>query len=592
MPCGKTKGLCPADVEGRLNEYSETTQHLEKQLTEMEEEVRTMQNELIAVRQERMHLEQHRRMMTCPNICTTPCPNAFPPPCPGAPPCPAHPCSPPPCQRPPPCQNFCPAPCNMNKGPSIEQQFRELREKYNYLQEDYKGKLTEVAGLRAEVDRLKQNAIDAENYLQEDYKGKLTEVAGLRAEVDRLKQNAIDAEQAKKIAEDKNKECARLLKECKDARKAAGLGKEQTTELEQQLAVAKQRYREVKDELEEVRALVEEHKAQMEEYRNKYMQAQQTVEEQRRQIDMMELENARIGEQVNLEIQRVKNQFQEKLQELTPLPDILKATQKKLQEVQQMHLLAERKNELLLKDLQTCRDKAGELELEMERIKGNEREGLGEVGQLRLRLEESAAKLAESLEDNERLKNELLALQEHLDETERALSEKAHEAAQLSAEVENVREESARQIARTKERCETIRRSMQLQITELERQLASCRALTRSAQKDRDEIRQKMQAQINNLNENFEDAQMRIRNLQGDRDEIRQKMQAQINNLNENFEDAQMRIRNLQGHVNFLKHSYTNVVPPADVCNCAANPAEAMGPGGPGVGDTAAGRCV
>lgn len=72
---------------------------------------------------------------------------------------------------------------------------------------------------------------------------------------------------------------------------------------------------------------------------------------------MMELENARIGEQVNLEIQRVKNQFQEKLQELTPLPDILKATQKKLQEVQQMHLLAERKNELLLKDLQTCRDK-------------------------------------------------------------------------------------------------------------------------------------------------------------------------------------------------------------------------------------------
>lgn len=171
-----------------------------------------------------------------------------------------------------------------------------------------------------------------------------------------------------------------------------------------------------------------------------------------------------------------------------------------------------------------------------------------------MRLEESAAKLAESLEDNERLKNELLALQEHLDETERALSEKAHEAAQLSAEVENVREESARQIARTKERCETIRRSMQLQITELERQLASCRALTRSAQKDRDEIRQKMQAQINNLNENFE--------------------------------DAQMRIRNLQGHVNFLKHSYTNVVPPADVCNCAANPAEAMGPGGPGVGDT------
>ncbi|KRT83121.1 hypothetical protein AMK59_4802, partial [Oryctes borbonicus] len=330
--------------------------------------------------------------------------------------------------------------------------------------------------------------------------GKLTEVAGLRAEVDKLKQHATDAEQAKKLAEDKQKECSRLLKEFKDAKKLVGIGKEQTTELEQQLSVAKQRYREVKDELEEVRALVEEHKAQMEEYRNKYMQAQQTVEEQRRQIDMMELENARIGEQVNLEIQRVKNQFQEKLQELTPLPDILKATQKKLQEVQQMHLLAERKNELLLKDLQTCRDKAGELELELERIKGNERDGIGEVGQLRIRLDECTAKLAETLEENDRLKQELATIQEHVEETDRQLAEKAHEVAQLSAEVDNVREESARQIARTKERCETIRRSMQLQITELERQLASCRALTRAAQKDRDEIRQKMQAQINNLN--------------------------------------------------------------------------------------------
>lgn len=166
-------------------------------------------------------------------------------------------------------------------------------------------------------------------------------------------------------------------------------------------------------------------------------------------------------------------------------------------------------------------------------------------GQLQKRLEETQEKLAECQEENERLKSELIALQEHVEDVERQLTEKAHEVAQLTAEVDNVREESARQVARTKERCETIRRSMQLQITDLERQLACCRALTRAAQKDRDEIRQKMQAQINNLNENFE--------------------------------DAQMRIRNLQGHVNFLKHSYTNVCPPPDMCNCGGVPNE----GGP-----------
>lgn len=36
------------------------------------------------------------------------------------------------------------------------------------------------------------------------------------------------------------------------------------------------------------------------------MQAQQLVEEQRRQMDMMDMDNTRISEQINLEIQKVK----------------------------------------------------------------------------------------------------------------------------------------------------------------------------------------------------------------------------------------------------------------------------------------------
>lgn len=84
------------------------------------------------------------------------------------------------------------------------------------------------------------------------------------------------------------------------------------------------------------------------------------MDEQRRQIDLMELENSRIAEQVNLEISRVKNQFQEKLQELTPLPDILKATQLKLQEAQQMHILAERNNETMMREVHAQREKVSE----------------------------------------------------------------------------------------------------------------------------------------------------------------------------------------------------------------------------------------
>lgn len=93
-------------------------------------------------------------------------------------------------------------------------------------------------------------------------------------------------------------------------------------------------------------------------------------------------------------------------------------------------------------------------------------------------------------------------------------NEKLHEIAQLETQLENVREESARQVARIKDRCEIVRKSTQNQVNDLERQLAQTKASAKAAEKDRDDIRQKMQAQIRNLNENFEDAQMRIRNLQ------------------------------------------------------------------------------
>nr|CAH7720024.1 unnamed protein product [Callosobruchus chinensis] len=70
----------------------------------------------------------------------------------------------------------------------------------------------------------------------------------------------------------------------------------------------------------------------------------------------------------------------------------------------------------------------------------------------------------------------------------------------------NSRRYLARQVARTKDRCEVVRKSMQNEINGLERQLALCQDQAKSAQKDRDEIREKTQAQICNLTENFEDA--------------------------------------------------------------------------------------
>ncbi|CAK9797487.1 Outer dense fiber protein 2 [Anthophora quadrimaculata] len=526
------RGTCPAELENKLAAYGNSTKQLEQQLGSMECEVRNMQIELANVQRERQQLEQQRKLLKCtgpcaPCGCCPPAPmnhGQGPAPPPFSPPVPIMQPLPVPLPKMPPApSSTCTGPCiNAPMGASTcpQQQLRDLREQYARLQDDYKNKLCEVSCLRTDTDKLKQQTREA---IEEKEKLDIKLVDAL----ERLK--AMEAEKEK----------------------YAGF-KEQMIEQEQTLIVFKQRFREAQDELEELRSLIQDQAAQLEDYRNKYLQAQQQVEEQRRQLDLMEMDNARMNENVTLEIGRVKNQFQEKLAELAPLPDILKQTQVKLQEAQQMRLVAERNCEDLSREVIGCKDKIQTLQNQLDVLRSEHQALQDERGHGSGRFDELERKNAELRHENERMKNTLARFEEHEAQLQKRIDEKTHETTQLTAMLDQVREDSARQVARTKERCETVRRSMQGQIAEMERQLAQCRATARAAQKDRDEIRQKMQGQINNLNEAFE--------------------------------QAQGRIRSLQGHVNYLKTSYSNIfkgqgeVPPGvlpgetgtgfDSCDC------------------------
>nr|CAH7743046.1 unnamed protein product [Callosobruchus chinensis] len=383
----------------------------------------------------------------------------------------------PPCMMPPPCT------CDEDTGASAGHQAKELKIQYELLQDDYKLKMKEVSNLRAENQSIKE-AIDAERANLKVYKDKI------------------------KKLEDK----LRALQG--DKGKGAGL-KDRFLEIEQELTAAKQRFREAQDELEELRQLVQDQQQQMDEYRNRYLEAQQLVEEQTRQIGLMEMENQRVSEQVNMEIQRVKNQFQQKVQELMPLPGILKGAQMKLQEAQQMHLLAERNNKSMARELSMYKDKLAALSNQLDLSKGDEGLGKNEKDALLQKIDDLDVELELMREENFTLTIQMSDLNERFASCLLESNSRAHEIVQLESNIENVKEESARQVARTKDRCEVVRKSMQNEINELERQLALCQAHAKSAQKDRDEIREKMQAQICNLTENFEDATMRIRSLRG-----------------------------------------------------------------------------
>ncbi|XP_070527860.1 putative leucine-rich repeat-containing protein DDB_G0290503 isoform X2 [Cardiocondyla obscurior] len=337
-----SRGTCPAELEDKLVFYNVNTKQLGEQLDSMETEVHNMKMELANVQLERQQLEQQRKLLKCTGPCA-PCTCCPPPTSTCVTSAPGLPLSSIASKVPtvsaqittqaPMCIGSC---TNAAVGTSIypQQQLRDLREQYARLQDDYKSKLCEVSCMRTEAEKLKQDTRDA------------------KEEKERMEIKLIDVQERLKFLE-------------AEKGKLEGY-KEHLIEQEQALMVAKQRFREAQDELEEFRSLNQDQTIQLEDYRKKYLQAQQQVEEQRRQLDLMEMDNARMNENVTLEIGRVKNQFQEKLAELAPLPDILKQMQIKMQEAQQMRLLAERNCEDLSRELLGCKDKIQTLQNQLD----------------------------------------------------------------------------------------------------------------------------------------------------------------------------------------------------------------------------------
>ncbi|CAH0716357.1 unnamed protein product, partial [Brenthis ino] len=380
----------------------------------------------------------------------------------------------------------CPAPCNPNAPPTpAEREVQKLSLQLHQTEESLKTKITECAMLRTELLKKKEE-LEKERCQHREVQNKLRELEmkfeGLTTHTNMM------------------------------------LGtKEQAFEQEVNVRALKQCYREAREEIDELRTLMKEQNNQLQDYRVKYLQAQQLVEEQRRQMDMMDMDNTRISEQINLEIQRVKLKFQEKLQELAPIPDLLKATQMKLKDAQQSQAIAEHNAEQLARELNSAREKVHVLlhnslkQPEKPPERGADEKQMALLQQRISQLTETNMSLKSEIE---RLKANVIRMEESVLANEKRLQEKMHECAQLGGELDRARDEAARALQRANERTDTIRKCMQTTVGELERQLASTRAQVKTAEKDQEELQCRMQCQIKRLNENFEQAQLRILGLQ------------------------------------------------------------------------------
>ncbi|XP_049886287.1 lamin-A-like [Pectinophora gossypiella] len=341
-------------------------------------------------------------------------------------------------------------------------------------------KFIEVSKLREELIRAK-NAADEERFQREKYENKLKDLE--------VKLNGI---------------CC--VTEIKEPRK--GTNDAEVSNLKIQI-------RDLKDELEETRLTVNEKNDQVQEYRIKYLQAQQQVEELKRQLDVVDFDNKQVSDQIQIEIQKMKMQFQEKLQELAPLPDLLKGAQIQLQEAKQLQRLAEDSSQQLSSEVHRVKEKLVLAVNGLNQEKAEKVQLIEENKSLRCILDDRDKEIKTMTITLEDAKCAVLRLQEKLSQQEVRFKEKSVECGELLRDLDELRQETTRSLNRSKDRADSMRKYLQMQISELERQLVQSRAQCRACQKERDEIRQRMQIQINNLQENFELVEIRLRALQG-----------------------------------------------------------------------------
>lgn len=256
----------------------------------------------------------------------------------------------------------------------------------------------------------------------------------------------------------------------------------ETSADESEIQLLRNRINEMNEEQVEFKCLMREQSLQLEEYRNKYLSAQQKVEEQCALLEKLNMNNKRIEKQINIEIKEIRAKFQEKLNDLLQFPRLLENEQIKLAEA------CKEKEELEAKLVIVCK--------ELKHLKSKEQ---NTVEDCKPQLERCQQELCVTKKNLEEMKNQRDLFCEQLRKT--------------MEDLDTLRAESAKIIARTKERAEQTKLQLQERIDCLEKQLAQCRATACLSVSDREAVIREMQGQLNTLSYSFDAAQKQIKTL-------------------------------------------------------------------------------
>lgn len=280
----------------------------------------------------------------------------------------------------------------------------------------------------------------------------------------------------------KNEECNNLTTRLQNTLKTI----ENSTEQAENETLKEEAQR-LMTEIVDYKTMIHELQFQINLYRDKFMKAQEKVEEQKLKLETLTATNKKIESQVNSEISKIKDKFQHKLSELCPYP--------KMYEESRVQLEASKdKIETLQADLKATIDALCKAKCELKNLKSQQPD------------ESIKAKYDKLQCEMENVKRKYC----NLSETKKCLEEKL---VKLKEELEQLRSDSVKVITTTKCCAEKNRQVLHEQINCLEQKLAECNAKSSVSLGEKEEVIRKLKQELTLLCGHFNNCQDQIKSL-------------------------------------------------------------------------------
>lgn len=235
--------------------------------------------------------------------------------------------------------------------------------------------------------------------------------------------------------------------------------------------------------------MIQELQYQVSLYREKFLKAQERVEEQNIALKTMTTTNKKIEDQINSEILKIREKFQEKLSELCPYPKMYEESKLEVEE-------SKEKIEMLQNDLKATINALCKTKCELETLKSQQPD------------ESIKAKYDKLSCEMDNIKRKYCSLSE----TKKCLEEKL---TLMRKELEKFRSESSKLITTTKCCADKNRQILHEQINCLEQRLAECQAKSSVSLAEKEEVIKKLRQELTMLCGHFSSCQEQIKSLKG-----------------------------------------------------------------------------